>query len=327
MPFPALAVAGLATSLYSTYAQGRMNAKTRDFSREMYDRQRQDSLSDWEMQNAYNSPAEVMKRYKDAGLNPNLIYGNGTNAEAGTPRQSSVESWNPQAATVSLNDMYTGMQADAELNIKNAQAKNIEADTKAKNLGMLATMLGMDVSRLGMDKTRLEMKGMSQLQDKTAMEMGGMAFEQSLRKMYGQDMLELAMKKTMAEIAGTEANTKFTLDENQRKEVMQAKTLEEATARIASIYQGMGKTKAEMAQIYQNIELLKKEGILKEFEISLNKAGVTKGDNIVYRQLIDKLAGLIGEGNNLSEKIDDMKKKAKAYSTVPGASPFWNWFK
>lgn len=30
----------------------------------------------WQMQNEYNSPAAQMQRYKDAGLNPNLIYGN-----------------------------------------------------------------------------------------------------------------------------------------------------------------------------------------------------------------------------------------------------------
>lgn len=32
------------------------------------------NLELWNYQNAYNSPAEQMKRYQDAGLNPNLIY-------------------------------------------------------------------------------------------------------------------------------------------------------------------------------------------------------------------------------------------------------------
>ena len=41
----------------------------------MYDRQRADALADWNMQNQYNSPAEQMKRYKEAGLSPHLIYG------------------------------------------------------------------------------------------------------------------------------------------------------------------------------------------------------------------------------------------------------------
>ena len=29
----------------------------------------------WNANNAYNHPAAVMQRYRDAGLNPNLIYG------------------------------------------------------------------------------------------------------------------------------------------------------------------------------------------------------------------------------------------------------------
>lgn len=37
--------------------------------------QRQWALQDWNRQNDYNSPASQMQRYKDAGLNPNLIYG------------------------------------------------------------------------------------------------------------------------------------------------------------------------------------------------------------------------------------------------------------
>lgn len=36
----------------------------------------------WDKTNRYNSPESVMKRYIDAGLNPNLIYGNGTNASS-----------------------------------------------------------------------------------------------------------------------------------------------------------------------------------------------------------------------------------------------------
>lgn len=36
------------------------------------------ALQNWQMENAYNSPANQMKRLQEAGLNPNLIYGNGT---------------------------------------------------------------------------------------------------------------------------------------------------------------------------------------------------------------------------------------------------------
>ena len=32
----------------------------------------------WKMQNAYNAPKQQMSRLKEAGLNPNLMYGKGT---------------------------------------------------------------------------------------------------------------------------------------------------------------------------------------------------------------------------------------------------------
>lgn len=36
----------------------------------------------WEMQNLYNSPASQMQRFRDAGLNPHMIYGHGTPGNA-----------------------------------------------------------------------------------------------------------------------------------------------------------------------------------------------------------------------------------------------------
>lgn len=37
-------------------------------------------LEMWNRQNEYNSPTSQMKRFKDAGLNPRLIYGNGSSS-------------------------------------------------------------------------------------------------------------------------------------------------------------------------------------------------------------------------------------------------------
>lgn len=45
----------------------------------------------WERTNLYNSPEQVMARYKAAGLNPNLIYGGGMGNTAGSaPAQEAV---------------------------------------------------------------------------------------------------------------------------------------------------------------------------------------------------------------------------------------------
>ena len=52
-------------------------------------RQREWTESMWNRQNAYNTPAMQMKRLKEAGLNPALMYGQGTtgNAEKALPYQ------------------------------------------------------------------------------------------------------------------------------------------------------------------------------------------------------------------------------------------------
>lgn len=66
-------------------AQGKLNKKTRKWNEKM-----------WNMQNAYNLPEAQMARFKQAGLNPNLIYGQGNSGNAGSP-----QSWSPQAPDMS----------------------------------------------------------------------------------------------------------------------------------------------------------------------------------------------------------------------------------
>lgn len=47
----------------------------------------QRSVEMWNMQNLYNSPEAQMNRFKEAGLNPHLIYGQGSAGNASSPPQ------------------------------------------------------------------------------------------------------------------------------------------------------------------------------------------------------------------------------------------------
>lgn len=53
----------------------------------------QRSLNMWNLQNEYNSPAQQMARIRAAGLNPNLVYGNGVtgNSSGSTPQYEPVK--------------------------------------------------------------------------------------------------------------------------------------------------------------------------------------------------------------------------------------------
>lgn len=119
----------------NAYAQGRMNKKTMKFSREMYDVQRRDHLADWERQNQYNSPQSQMQRLKDAGLNPNLVYGaTAPGNSSGSIHSATPPSWSPKAPQFDLGDPLSAYfniaTQSAQLDNVKALNEKIKADTQ-----------------------------------------------------------------------------------------------------------------------------------------------------------------------------------------------------
>jgi hypothetical protein len=73
--------------------QQRWNIRTQNkYDKERAAKQFEYDTTAWNRTNQYNSPSQVMERYKAAGLNPNLIYGGGVGNTAGTaPSQKAPE--------------------------------------------------------------------------------------------------------------------------------------------------------------------------------------------------------------------------------------------
>lgn len=138
-----LLAAGIATGAASllgqgigAYSAGRMNKRGERFARSMYDKQRQHAVDDWHMMNAYNDPSAQMQRLRDAGLNPNLVYGSGADATtSSTPR--SAQSSQPKYETPKLDlgsVVMQGMQMkqlQANIARTEAETNRIQADTDA----------------------------------------------------------------------------------------------------------------------------------------------------------------------------------------------------
>lgn len=142
MPLPLAAIAapigGLLGSGINAFSQAKTNKRQEQFSLNMYNRQRADALADYNMQNQYNSPAEQMKRFKDAGLSPHLIYGQ-TNTAAPI-RSTDAKQVNYVAPTVepdSLNVLgkyYELRSQEQQLKNMAAQGQLIDAQaTKTKS--------------------------------------------------------------------------------------------------------------------------------------------------------------------------------------------------
>lgn len=105
-----------------------------DYETKLAAQQNQYNIDMWRMQNEYNSPAAQMQRFKEAGLNPNLIYGQGSNGNA----QSAPHMVTPRAPDYSdhmakLGELFNLESLRTQIaNRKEAQANADNARTNAR---------------------------------------------------------------------------------------------------------------------------------------------------------------------------------------------------
>lgn len=123
------AVIGAVGSLASvglSNALSRSNANTSfKHQKDLMALQQQYAVDNWTRENNYNRPEEQMKRLKDAGLNPDLIYGNGAAGLQAGPTAAPTAPSAPMAQTVSMsNPIAEGAQAALAIN----QAKKAKAE-------------------------------------------------------------------------------------------------------------------------------------------------------------------------------------------------------
>lgn len=98
----------------SDYSQAALQIRLKELENQF-------NLDVWNMQNAYNTPAAQMARYQDAGLNPNLIYGQSNmagdikSASAAQPRSSGNMSKGMQTASSIIGQMLQTVRAGREI--------------------------------------------------------------------------------------------------------------------------------------------------------------------------------------------------------------------
>lgn len=104
---------------------------------EQYEREQQDYLNNWNRQNSYDSPAAQMQRYKDAGLNPNLIYDKmtsspqiDTSSVSGSLTAGDSASSADMSALGRLPTFGDALQQSVDTALKQAQIAKLKADTK-----------------------------------------------------------------------------------------------------------------------------------------------------------------------------------------------------
>ena len=265
------ASATIAGSSINAISVGNANRRGIKYAREAYDKSRKDSLEFWNMQNAYNSPSAQMARFKEAGLNPNLIYGQGNSGNAGAAdvpqfrppevRPHEFGSGIAQAGLQYMNSVY-------DLRIKKAQADNLEAQNGVIRQDAVLRAAQVGLANVNRDTGLFNLGLSNELRD-TSVETKGELLRQ-LR-----------------------TNIDNSIQANIRAGVAQATSIQEAAERIKTMQLGRGYTTLDMQRLRSTIDNLNKDGTLKQLDINLRKMGITPGSPLwatVVGQTLNRLS-------------------------------------
>lgn len=118
-------------------AQRRAEKRQRDHELKMYNLQKKDAIDFWEMENLYNAPEKQMERLKNAGLNPNLVYGSGATATGGSIDRPDMKVSDQAGNTVPYATALGGSVGSMinqiyDLKLKDAQESLLRAQEKTE---------------------------------------------------------------------------------------------------------------------------------------------------------------------------------------------------
>jgi len=267
MPVPvAAAIAGgaaIAGAGINAGVQGKMNKRAVNYAREAYQQQYKDSLAFWNMQNEYNAPQAQIQRFQEAGLNPNLIYGQGNAGNASpisTPDVQRVDFKSPQWGNA-VSEGLTAFSAMYDLDIKGAQADLLRKQNALLDQEAMLKAAQTDQVRSQTDRSRFDLEFDTEHRD-----ISSDARRESLRQL--KTGIDLSIRR------------------DARESALNSSTIAEAAERMLNYQQQRNDvTPLELQRTRENISLLKKEGVLKDLEITLRKAGINPNDPMWSRMV------------------------------------------
>jgi len=205
----------LGSTFYTTAWNKRESPRQRDWNEAM-----------WHKSNEYNSPAAQMERFREAGLNPNMIYGQGNPGNAG--QVPSYERASMQTPNIDLLGSYMGykkmgveisnMEADTQLKerdqtIKFLQAIGLEVDNEQQALNLMKSLELYDTD-IEKGKLQLVLLGIQQtLGNKQITHQQILNEKETINLMYQEFEKTLNLTKTYEEIKSTKLANRMTREE------------------------------------------------------------------------------------------------------------------
>jgi len=285
---PSITVAALnaASQGINAVSTGTMHRANRRQAEKMFQWEVDTARENWRRQNEYNSPQQQMQRLKEAGLNPNLVYGNGAVAQGGSISTPSASVPQGQAPQFDLGGIVSGyLDAEAKkIQIDNAKEvqKNLATERMLKqaNIDKINQSIISDVWDLD------RKKGLAPYQ-LTALRT---SIDQQLANIQNTNA---RTRLTESQIPQVHAQTRAIIDNNARQAKMQPynirKIVQDTAMQLQNTlqkeYQNKNMNQFELLQLKRNIEMIDRN--MKNIDSQIN-----------FRDLQSELQKMLNSGQD-----------------------------
>lgn len=192
----------------------------------------------WEMQNSYNSPQQQMTRLRQAGLNPNLVYGKGADNTAGSiSNATSNQGFNNQLPPTQLPDPGELFGQYADVKMKQAQTDNLAQNVSTSKAE--ETLKNANTAKIMQDtaKSKFDLDQAMALRDQVI------------------DKARLDNQLTRSNIYKTDVGTQIAIEGNERAQISQQMAQQMQAQNIKTIEQNRQKTTQELLNMVLDNEI------------------------------------------------------------------------
>lgn len=277
---------GIGTALYNAYNQQKTNRDNQKRADRDYLQSRKDTLADFDRVNSYNSPAQQMTRLRQAGLNPNLVYGKGADNTASTINSPKKTSPDIQPVPFDSDKITTALQMGSQLKFQQEQTDNLVAQREL------------------MEKEKM-------LKDATTAKIAQETATSKFQLEQSQRLKDIVVEKSILDNEQTRQNTQYTKSsmsiaqtDLELRKMQNSSNIAKTTQDIIASRMAVTRDKKQLENLEIQMANAKQANEMNELDLRLKRIGLNPTDPTYQRVLTQALQ----EGWSLFKKSDTYKK-------------------
>lgn len=312
----------------------------------MYNLQRKDALADWERQTAYDSPAQQMARFKQAGLNPNLVYGNQSNSPVIRSTPMDVPNIRPIPSPDfggALSQFYQIKQQTAQTDATNEAIEMMKLKEQMQALLIAGQVTKNAAGQFSLDQNRRNADLLNSTLTANLEMLKAKTEGQGLSNEYKTATMKDSIKLVAAKVSQTEASTAQAIQHVIESKQLLPYRKREAEARIGNILASTEgkKLQNQFNKLTMATRMTATEYMMEYLNASKNSTEATTAKTKLQNLLLGNDVDMMGVRNTL-ETVEGIKdiinpfkglaspqapKTSKGQSYVPIKTKPWQYDK